>query len=1238
MSTVESTLYRYPGAKPFEASEAELFRGRTDDIENLYELVSLQNLVVLYGRSGLGKSSLLNAGLSERFKNEPATIPVFIRFGAYYKGSRGTPFGKVYGLIPQQADQSAHFIFEKLIAKEEIAESRLWYGFKSGQLTQPGNKQFVLIFDQFEELFTYPQRDIELFKKELADLLYTSVPQQLRNLLKDKLRLNPHYLSEEEKEALFSPLRIKLLFSIRSDKLSLLNHLTDYFPSLLKWCYELKPLQAEQARQAIEEPALLEGSQYIAQPFRFTGEAVDKLLTSLMAARNAEEHGFSDQAHEIETFQLQLVCKHAENLVIEKKLQLITAGDLGNIKAIFENHYRNIIDKLAPAARLPARKLIEEKLIIDGNRVSMPIPAILKDPGMTPALLDELIGTHMLRREQKDTVELSHDTLIEPVLKYYEERKEEEATAAERKRKKELKIKRRKEEQKRLREQQLRAKRNRVLIAVISAALVVSLGLFAYAWNKSNIADRQKEDAIHQRQRADSIARVAKKESEYAFNSEQRAINMYRTLETTQIDLDAALQEANEQERIAVKSARQAAIQAQLAKNALEEAKTQKEIVAKNGKAFELITLARQTAEENPTVALRIAEAAMHEKNDSLIKQEAHKIFDMHAFYKTILRYSAYGRPFPDASKMLTLYGDGIEITDAAGNIVKSISSKPDYPYATAISPDGTRFVIGCDDSTARLYDLDGNVVAKFRSEQKAVFKSLAFSPDGKKIAAGFFDSSIYVWKTDGTLYSKFVSLKKLNTVSFSPDGTKILTGSTRTNPWLWDTDGKKGIELTGSKMRYSCGTFSPDGTKVLTGNLDSTIRLFSTKSALLLKEFPTGSEVSSVTCSPDGTWVLAGCTDKTAKLFSIDGTLLKEFKDHVKEVSYVAFSPDGSKIYTSAGSIRVWNVDGIALQKIQATTLKAVDNIDFSPDASSVFIKGFSDSLKSAIQLVDLVAKNRVTFSLTDTKAISMTFSPDGKKYLAALNNGIVQLRKLDGSLIREFATGGDVMNFLTFSPDGSKVITGHTHSYTCKLTVWSTEGKQLNTFEDPSNAVFQAVFSPDGKHMLISLGNRHRLSYRLVLLSLGDTPFKEFTGLNEYIDIHAAAFSKDASQILIGCSNGSVKLLDTTGKVLMDLPVKARSPVDAVAFSPDGSKLITGSTTVARLWSKEGKLIFEYKNDRGYVKAVTFSPDGARVMLGLSNGTVQTYTTIPALEDLLKSDRIDRLTPEQKKSFGIR
>jgi len=55
--------YRYPGLSPFQLADASLFYGRERESRALFAQVSVEKMVVLFSRSGIGKSSLLNAGL-----------------------------------------------------------------------------------------------------------------------------------------------------------------------------------------------------------------------------------------------------------------------------------------------------------------------------------------------------------------------------------------------------------------------------------------------------------------------------------------------------------------------------------------------------------------------------------------------------------------------------------------------------------------------------------------------------------------------------------------------------------------------------------------------------------------------------------------------------------------------------------------------------------------------------------------------------------------------------------------------------------------------------------------------------------------------------------------------------------------------------------------------------------------------------------------------------------------------
>ncbi len=69
---------RYPGIRSFERSEQHLFFGRARETQALYEAVKVKPLTVLFSQYGIGKTSLLNAGLVPMLEQN-GYLPIVIR-------------------------------------------------------------------------------------------------------------------------------------------------------------------------------------------------------------------------------------------------------------------------------------------------------------------------------------------------------------------------------------------------------------------------------------------------------------------------------------------------------------------------------------------------------------------------------------------------------------------------------------------------------------------------------------------------------------------------------------------------------------------------------------------------------------------------------------------------------------------------------------------------------------------------------------------------------------------------------------------------------------------------------------------------------------------------------------------------------------------------------------------------------------------------------------------------------
>ncbi|MCC6461164.1 MAG: SUMF1/EgtB/PvdO family nonheme iron enzyme [Saprospiraceae bacterium] len=427
-----ATKSRYLGVQPFKTSDQSLFFGRDEDIENLHDFILLEKLVVLFGKSGYGKSSLLNAGIIPRLLDPRQSAafrfqPIEVRFTDYDESHSITPqetLKRMLGAIP--TDPAADFLSGMGL------DDTLWMQFKRRQTAAGG--QFVLLFDQFEELFSYPAEQQETFRRQLAELLYTDIPKALRGQLEE--------LDEDARRYLARPMNIKVVLAIRSDRMSLLDSMKDVLPAILHKRYELRTLTPAQGRDAIVRPAGIVGEAFNSPPFEYTEGGLHAILQALTSKSNATKD--SGGAAGIEAFQLQMICEYLEGRVRDglvpdldgNGLPDITEDELPEMDALYENYYYRKLDELPPAAREKAQRVLEDALLAEdgatgeGRRKSVDRLDLLQ-MGLSESLLDELEKTYLIRRELNTVggynYELSHDTLLAPVLKAKKKRLEEEA-------------------------------------------------------------------------------------------------------------------------------------------------------------------------------------------------------------------------------------------------------------------------------------------------------------------------------------------------------------------------------------------------------------------------------------------------------------------------------------------------------------------------------------------------------------------------------------------------------------------------------------------------------------------------------------------------------------------------------------------------------------------------------------------------------------------------------------------
>ncbi len=406
-----SKVNRYPGSRPFQDDQLDrkLFKGREDEKRKLLHLILSEKLVVFYAKSGVGKTSLLNAGVFKELRKR-GYFPVSIRLN--------DPNRDISEMIYHKIENVADEYRINFVSGNKTS---LWHYFKTTVFWSEDDIRLtpVLVFDQFEELFTleYPESRKREFIGQFAALARGVLPESVLNSLSDDDR---HQYGERGPE-------VKIVISIREDFLAMLEELSPQIPAILTNRFRLLPMTPEQARIAIEEPAILRDESLSTREFTYDEKAITAILNFLQ--KRKEGKNIVD-SNEIEPFQLQLLCQHIEKSIYNrqhaeaKKMDYsVNEEDLGGesgMQRILQDFYANQIGQIVLGKRRAVRRLCEKKLISHtGRRLSLEEETIVKTCKVSKSLLSQLIDNRLLRGEPRlgsNYYELSHDTLVKPIL------------------------------------------------------------------------------------------------------------------------------------------------------------------------------------------------------------------------------------------------------------------------------------------------------------------------------------------------------------------------------------------------------------------------------------------------------------------------------------------------------------------------------------------------------------------------------------------------------------------------------------------------------------------------------------------------------------------------------------------------------------------------------------------------------------------------------------------------------
>jgi WD40 repeat protein len=1128
--------------------------GREYDVNNLIGRISRadQKLIIIHGQSGVGKSSLVTAGLVPALQNrsvgDQIAIPVVVQLYKNWLKELGKSLNKA---MLKMANKSAIEIESPIDIQPDMNVEIIYQ-----QLRKNADNHLVtvLIFDQFEEFFfgdTDGHKKQE-FDKFISDCLTISFVKVILTLREDYLHrlldfkyvssieaINNNILSKNIRYQLnnFSPENARQLIenlTERSHKLHQQSQLK-LEPALIDALLadlssevgEIRPIELQLVGAQLQDKCITTLAQY--QPYR-PKKLIQEYIQELI-----QECGQENERSALLVLYLLTDENHKRpfKTYAELKVELSELGDSSNLDlilsilvnsglvVIFHNspkQYQLIHDYLVDLIRHLEQQ--ESGLQTQINQ--------LRDKVKNSYQEIERLRSELSKTEEKVTlVETQHQQGDNLLTEIRELRQREEETQIEIQRlrtelrEKELIEKLVKSQKK----QDWNATRLNIALKIALTACIIAILSLANSVITSRNSEIQTLSASSETLFAAQKGINALKESLKAGQALKKTLWVdASTREKALTAMYQAIYGVKERNRLEGHLSAVKTVTFSKDKSLIASAGADTKINLWSPCGLLLKTLSGHESVINSVNFSPDSQMLVSASQDKTIK-----LWNRNGeLLKTLLSHSAVVNSAnfsPDGQIIASVSTDKtIKLWSREGKLIKTLLGHQDAVLAVAWSSDGKILASSSSDKTIKLWNRDGKLIKTLPAHEDAVV-AIAWSGDSKILASGSLDKKIKFWNQEGKLLTTLAGHSGgVIAVNFSPDGHTLASASMDETIKIWNLNGNLLGTLRGHNNWVNSVSFSPDGRSLASGGKDKTIILWRWDSLILRNPQENNDWVTSISFSPDSSIVAGASRDETIKIWNRDGKLLKTLVGHHDQIWGVAWSGDG-KILASGSkdkTIKLWNRNGKLLKTLVGHD-DTVLAVAWSGDGK-ILVSGSKDK---TIKLWNRDGKLLKTL-IGHTHAINwVSFSPNGKLLASASDDKLVKLWTSEGEIIKNLTGHTRGVHGVAWSPSGDVLASV---SLDGMVNIWGENGKLIKTLRGSGDGFIGVSFSPDGKTLAVNSDRQVKLWNRegVLLMSLKGSD-EELTGVS---------FSPDGKMLAAGSSGGRIilrKLSDITLESLL-------------------------------------------------------------------------------------------------------
>jgi WD40 repeat protein len=1033
----------WPGPSPFDEASSPDFHGRDRETLRLSRMLVQAPLVVLFGAAGVGKTSLLQAGLFP-YLRQRNFLPVYIKLD---REEDGDAF-KLRVKATLASEIKSHGIADAAHRTSEDEETdgekeTLWEYLHRADLDLWSRQNYpqtpVLIFDQFEDVFRHQTENYRMaLRTYLAELIENRVPtafmariEQDNNLI-EKFTLNRQ--------------SYRVVLSLREDFLPALESWKQEIPSILRNRMRLLPMSENQALEAVYRPELMDES---------TAKAIVKFVSEMKDPKIGSTSDFLTE-FPVEPALLSVLCR---GLNTKRKKQRKEKFDI----KLLEEHGDSIVADYYEGAMedLPehVQRFIEEELITEHGSIqscTLDYAREKRDVKIEEPYLQVLENRRLIRIEpHRGTmrVELSHELLTTVVRKKRDQRRQS--------------------------------------IVLKWAFMVTILALFAvlFVIGREGVSRRGKNAAISERLGTASLLNkdndravaallaVEAKRFQDTFEARNALFTVYQSNsqllsflsypDPSEINsvafspnskwmaagmADGSIHLWNLQKREQAggflqkdaRSVRSVAFSPD--SSMLASADDRGELLLWNLEKNELIGTMDHQAEINCVVFSPKGDLLLSGGSDGKIKLWDTATLRQHEGwmwlgYGTDVNSIAF---IPDKNLLASAGSDGVvhfwdmQTKKPQGS---SITTKRATINSIAISHNNRLIAIAGSDGNLRIWDIGKRKAATplLQGHNGNVY-SVAFSSDDRVLASAGEDKKVLLWDWNvprglAKPHPLKAHTRAVTSVAFSPDGTLLGSGSRDKSVILWNPlPEQSSQESLTSSIKLESMAFSPDGNLLAAVNARHEVQFWKRGQS-------TTGELANAQFRPAGDFLTLDTDLPTS----------------------IAFSQDSTLIATGGNKLQLWDVGTPHSLVRTFSNSGAITSLAFSPDGETL-VSGSADSKIYFWKLND-GSKTELLPSgglLHSGSIVSVAFNEAGDSLVSLDSNRKVLLWNVTAR--KPLASLGEDVTSVAFIPHAEGAVamaTGTSNRQQITLWNWSTS---KNISLSNTGQVRSLTSNPDG------------------------------------------------------------------------------------------------------------------------------------------------------------------------------